>query len=126
VKKVLTNSLSLIMVLMTIVSSSGMSISFMRCHISGKTSLNKKCSKHELDRNTSGPILHQNCCEFGSYVFDAELKKDSEFELGKVVFPVLFVLNEPQVKDNEYSSELSAVHHDLPPPHLSELQVFII
>lgn len=120
-------TLSLIMAALTVITSSGMSFSVMRCHVSGKTSFNDTCAAHQADGKSGAAIIHQNCCDFGSYELNIELNKEKELQFSTVFLPVLYELNSIVNFDADINTfKLVRFVFLRPPPALAQLQVFII
>lgn len=125
-KKVILYMLGVLMAVLTVVVSSGISISFMRCHFSGKIAFNEKCISHEADHKAE-TIIHQNCCDFGSLDFNIDIKNPELELVSSIQAPMLFEINEviPR-KSLAQKTQFSFLDQYLPPPSQVDLQIFII
>ncbi len=124
-KKVLTSALSVFMALMLVITSSGMSVSFMRCHFSGKTIIGAQCEAHSSDQQKANPIVHQSCCDTGSFDLNVKLGTEKELEIEQVLAPVLFSIQLPILSFSVNQPGLSKLGDYIPfHPELSVLQVF--
>lgn len=124
-KKVLTSALSVFMALLLVITSSGMSVSFMRCHFSGRTTIGTQCEAHTADKQKDWPIVHQSCCDSGSLDMDVKLGMEKELELDQVFAPILYIIQLPILIYNNNRHVLGGLDHYIPPhPELALLQVF--